>query len=78
MNAASETGPTLKVLIVDDTPANLRLLRAVLEGENFEVVKATDGVQDLAVLEGGTIDAVRSFAHFRLTLDGRVSKLRHR
>jgi CheY-like chemotaxis protein len=37
----------LKVLIVDDAPANLRLLRAVLEGESLEVVEAPDGVQAL-------------------------------
>jgi PAS domain S-box-containing protein len=50
----------MKVLIVDDTPANLRLLRAVLEGENFAVVEAADGVEALQVLERGGIDAVIS------------------
>jgi two-component system, cell cycle sensor histidine kinase and response regulator CckA len=50
----------MKVLIVDDTPTNLRLLRAVLEGENFEVVEAADGVQALAILERETVDAVIS------------------
>jgi len=50
----------MKVLIVDDIPANLRLLRAVLEGENFEVVEAPDGVQALAVLEGEAVDAIIS------------------
>ena len=49
-----------KVLIVDDTPANLRLLRAVLEGENFEVVEARDGAQALGVLECEAVDAVIS------------------
>ena len=50
----------MKVLIVDDTPANLRLLRAVLEGENFEVVEATDGVQALAALERDPVEAIIS------------------
>jgi two-component system, cell cycle sensor histidine kinase and response regulator CckA len=50
----------MKVLIVDDTPANLRLLRAVLEGENFEVAEAEDGVQALAVLEREPVNAVIS------------------
>ena len=50
----------MKVLIVDDIPANLRLLRAVLEGENDEVVEAPDGIQALALLQGGPVDAIIS------------------
>ncbi len=50
----------MKVLIVDDTPANLRLLRVVLEGENFQVVQATDGVEALAVLERESVEAIIS------------------
>src|SRR5580658_4986249 len=50
----------MKILIVDDAPANLKLLRAVLEGENFEVVEAPDGVQALAILEREAVDAVIS------------------
>ena len=50
----------MKVLIVDDTPTNLRLLRAVLEAENFQVIEATDGEQALAILEREEIDAIIS------------------
>jgi signal transduction histidine kinase len=40
----------MKVLIVDDNETNLKLLRAVLESENFEVVEAVDGMQALQLL----------------------------
>jgi hypothetical protein len=50
----------MKVLIVDDAPSNLRLLRAVLEGENFEVVEAPDGLHALDVLEHEAVDAIIS------------------
>ena len=61
MSAVSEKkGQNVKVLIVDDMPTNLRLLRAVLEAENFNVVEASDGEQALAVLEREAVDAVIS------------------
>jgi signal transduction histidine kinase len=50
----------MKILIVDDIPANLKLLRAVLEGENIEMVEAADGAQALAVLERESVDAIIS------------------
>lgn len=50
----------MKVLIVDDIPANLRLLRAVLEAEGIEVVSASDGVEALELLEFDPADAVIS------------------
>jgi signal transduction histidine kinase len=50
----------MKVLIVDDAPANLKLLRAVLEADNFAVVEAADGQQALASLERGGVDAIIS------------------
>ncbi len=51
---------SMKILIVDDMPESLRLLRAVLEGENIEMVEASDGVQALAVLEREDVDAIIS------------------
>ena len=42
----------MKLLIVDDYPANLRLLRAQLEAEGHEVIEAADGVEALAALNG--------------------------
>jgi PAS domain S-box-containing protein len=50
----------MKVLIVDDTATNRRLLRAVLEAENFAVAEASDGVEALAVLDREAVDAIIS------------------
>jgi signal transduction histidine kinase len=50
----------MKILIVDDSPANLKLLRAMLDGESLEVVEAADGVQALALLEYTAVDAIIS------------------
>lgn len=41
----------MKLLIVDDHPTNLRLLRAQLESEGHTVVDASDGREALATLE---------------------------
>ena len=51
---------SMKILIVDDMPESLRLLRTVLERENFETVEASDGAQALAVLEREAVDAIIS------------------
>jgi hypothetical protein len=50
----------MKVLIVDDSPTNLRLLRAVLEAENITVVQALDGLEAMNALEMEKVDAVFS------------------
>jgi DNA-binding response OmpR family regulator len=50
----------MKILIVDDVPGNLRLLRAMLEGENLVVIVASNGVEGLAVLESQRVDAIIS------------------
>jgi CheY-like chemotaxis protein len=47
-------------LIVDDIPVNRHLLRAGLEAEGHDVVEAADGIEALAQLEAGPIDAVVS------------------
>jgi len=49
-----------KILIVDDAPVNLRLLRAVLEGHDMQVVDALDGAQALEVLEHEPVEAIIS------------------
>ena len=36
-----------RVLVVDDSPTALRLLQAALEGENYDVVTAKDGLEGL-------------------------------
>jgi CheY-like chemotaxis protein len=48
------------LLIVDDSPVYLKLLRAQLEGEGHEIVEATNGAEALKVLELQSVDAVIS------------------
>jgi PAS domain S-box-containing protein len=50
----------MNILIVDDYPVNLKLLRAQLEGEGHTVLEAADGVEGLAVLEREAVDAIIS------------------
>jgi two-component system, sensor histidine kinase and response regulator len=49
-----------RILIVDDYPSNLAVLRAGLESEGLDVLQAANGVQALAVLEREPVDAVIS------------------
>ncbi|MDB6037826.1 MAG: hypothetical protein JWM99_1667, partial [Verrucomicrobiales bacterium] len=50
----------MNVLIVDDLPTNLKLLRAVLEAEGLTVFAAADGIEALQVLELEKVDAIIS------------------
>ena len=50
----------MNLLIVDDTPISLKLLRAQLEAEGHAVFEARDGVDALALLERQPVDAVIS------------------
>ena len=50
----------MNLLIVDDTPTDLKLLRAQLEAEGHVVFEAHDGVDALALLERQRVDAVIS------------------
>ncbi|MCM2325082.1 MAG: response regulator [Candidatus Woesearchaeota archaeon] len=47
-----------KILIVDDEPHILELIKAVLEVEKFEIITATNGVEALKKLEAVTPDLV--------------------
>jgi two-component system, cell cycle response regulator len=49
---------TARVLVVDDMPANVRLLEARLSAEYFDVVTATSGQEALAVCERAECDLV--------------------
>ncbi len=49
---------TARVLVVDDVPANVRLLEARLTAEYFDVVTATGGQDALAVCERAECDLV--------------------
>jgi len=50
----------VKILIVDDNAMNLKLLRAILEANNHEVLEARDGVEALALMGEASVDAVIS------------------
>lgn len=50
----------LTILIADDAPRNLKLLRAGLESDGHLVVEASNGVEALAILDQEPVDAVIS------------------
>lgn len=50
----------MNILIVDDHPINLKLLRAMLEAEGLTVFDAADGIEALAALASQPIDAIIS------------------
>jgi CheY-like chemotaxis protein len=50
----------MNILIVDDQPTNLKLLRAQLEAEGHSIVEAADGVEALQVLQREPVDALIS------------------
>ena len=47
-----------RILVVDDVPANVRLLEAVLEPRGYDVVSATDGDRALGLVESSKPDLV--------------------
>ena len=49
---------TARVLVVDDLPANVKLLEAKLSAEYFGVVTATNGREAIALCERGEVDIV--------------------
>src|SRR3982074_2829388 len=49
---------TARVLVVDDIPANVKLLEARLSAEYFDVVTAVSGVDALAICERAAFDVV--------------------
>ena len=49
---------TARVLVVDDIPANIRLLEARLSAEYFDVVTAMNGTEALAICEKAECDIV--------------------
>ena len=49
---------TARILVVDDVPANLRLLEARLTAEYFDVVSAASGAEALSICERAECDLV--------------------
>src|SRR6185437_14450015 len=50
----------MNILIVDDNPTNLKLLRAQLEGEGHAIIQAADGIEALGMLAREKVDAIIS------------------
>jgi CheY-like chemotaxis protein len=50
----------MRLLIVDDSPLDLKLLRAQLEQQGHQIVEASNGVEALQLLEHTAVDAVVS------------------
>jgi adenylate cyclase len=55
---SAETEPTPRILVVDDMPANVRLLEAVLEPGGFSVTSASSGPEALELLASELPDLV--------------------
>jgi two-component system cell cycle response regulator len=49
---------TARILVVDDVPANVKLLEVRLLAEYFEVLTATNGAEALEICENGKVDVV--------------------
>src|ERR1700729_1084348 len=49
---------TARILVVDDIPANVKLLEAWLSAEYFDVLTASSGPEALAVCQEGSCDIV--------------------
>jgi CheY-like chemotaxis protein len=64
-----------KILVVEDEPASLNVLRYFLSHEGYEIAGATDGVEALALLAESRFDLVLSDLKMP-RLDG-VSLARH-
>jgi CheY-like chemotaxis protein len=51
---------TKKILVVDDEPANLKILRYILNQEGYETAEAKDGLEALELLARSRFDLVIS------------------
>ena len=50
MNAATPAGNSNRILVVDDTPANIQSLAAILKEKGYQISVATNGKQALDVM----------------------------
>jgi len=51
-------GPSLRVLVVDDTPANQKLVRSILERRNHTIDSAENGRRALDMVQAGDYDII--------------------
>lgn len=49
---------TARILVVDDVPANVKLLEARLSAEYYEVVTASNGYEALEFCENNSVDVI--------------------
>ncbi|MZK99847.1 ABC transporter substrate binding protein [Clostridium beijerinckii] len=48
----------LKILAIDDEPTNLRVLKSILDNEEYEILTASNGIQALEIIRTNSIDLV--------------------
>jgi CheY-like chemotaxis protein len=53
INLESESSPQFKILIVDDEPINLQVLANYLSLANYQIAKASNGLEALNIIEQG-------------------------
>lgn len=58
MNSQQIVPPTANILVVDDTPANLRLLAGILTEQGYSVRPARDGNQALSIAQTVALDLI--------------------
>ncbi|MEG3877251.1 response regulator [Microcoleus sp. herbarium7] len=58
MNSQQIAPPTANILVVDDTPANLRLLAGILTQQGYNVRPARDGNQALSIAKTVALDLI--------------------
>ena len=54
----SVTDETAKILVVDDDPRNVKLMAAMLQSENYEILKAHSGEEALTIVSKVEVDLV--------------------
>lgn len=47
----NKSGKKFKVLAVDDEPTNLRVLKSILDGEEYEVLTASNGIEAIKIIK---------------------------
>jgi CheY-like chemotaxis protein len=55
---SSLTKPSQTILVIDDNPINLKLLRILLTGEGYNILTASDGEEALSVMSGFIPDLI--------------------
>ena len=54
----NKSNNNLKILAVDDEPTNLRVLKSILDNEEYEILTASNGIEALEIIKTNNIDLV--------------------